>query len=158
MLFKKYSKGIQRVIERIVLDEHKAEDIMQEVFLKVYKNLGKFKFKSSVFTWLYRIAVNTALTYKTRRKSALANELKEEIITTMDNQVENDFEKQILKKRIKDAVDRLPKKQRAIFTLRFYERMPFKDVANILKIKENSAKVNFHHALGKLKNMLEDLL
>jgi RNA polymerase sigma-70 factor (ECF subfamily) len=157
LLFKKYSRGIQRIIERIVLDEHKSEDIMQEVFLKVYKNLGKFKFKSSVFTWLYRIAVNTALSYKASRKAS-ENELGEQTLKTMDNQVESNFEKENIKNRIKEAVNTLPKKQRAIFTLRFYEKMPFKDVANILKIKENAAKVNFHHALGKLKNMLEDLL
>lgn len=158
-LYRKYSKKIYSFIRRIAGDEHLAEDFLQEVFMKVYKNLNKFKFKSSFYTWLYRIAFNTTITLLNKKKKRKETNLENhQNIKENHNTPDKILSESIIKDRISDAVGRLPEMQRYVFTLRFNEHMHYKDISKVLNISESSGKTNFHHALNNLKKSLGDLL
>lgn len=157
LLYNKYSKKIYNIVYRLTMDEFLAEDIMQEVFIKVYRNLNKFKFKSSFYTWLYRIAINSSITgikkLKKNQEKILFDDMPMEDIDPYTK-----IEKKILNEKIRITINKLSKKQKFVFTLRFYENLPFADISEILKITESSAKTNYHYALKKIKKELNTFL
>jgi len=138
----------------MVSTHEEADDLTQETFIKVYKNFSRFKFQSSPYTWIYRIAVNTGINYLRRRKLkqyfGLDNfpELRSSDVTESSEE-----RKTILRK----AVAKLPAKQQMVVLLRSFQELSFKEVANITSSMENSVKVNFSHALRKLRMILQDM-
>ncbi len=156
-LYHKYSARIYSAIFRITRDEHEAEDLLQDTFVKVYKGLKKFKFKSSFYTWLYRIAINTTLTHMKKSNKKKESTLDENLVG-IDGTSHSELSNSFIKKRIKESLESLPEKQRMVFSLRFYENLRFHEVADVLKITNNNAKVLFHHAINKMKNLLGDVL
>jgi RNA polymerase sigma-70 factor (ECF subfamily) len=157
ILYRKYARRVFNIIVRIVKDRHLAEDIMQEVFVKVNKSINKFKFKSSFYTWLYRIAVNTALTFAKKKSKKKEAELKLDILSH-NSSPEKKLDNEYVKRKIENAVNNLPEKQRMIFTLRFYEDLKYNDISKIMNVSENSCKTNFHYAMNNLKEQLGGLL
>jgi RNA polymerase sigma-70 factor (ECF subfamily) len=154
VLYNKYSKKIFNFLFRMTKEEYLAEDIMQEVFIKVYKNLEKFKFKSAFYTWLYRIAFNTALTHLKKRKRLKEKEYTEETLHSQTDNLEK-FDNIIDTKSLEIVLNKLPDKQRHVFNLRFFDKLKFSELADVLQISENSAKTNFHYAMQKIKKELE---
>ena len=132
-------------------DEVEAEDLAQDVFIKMYKALKKFRFESEFNTYLYRINVNTANTYFKRNKWRNMLHL-DQVPDT--GYVDNSREKEWRKEEVWAAVGRLPKKQRLVVMMRISQALPFKDIGNILDITEGSAKVNYHHGIKRVKLLL----
>jgi len=155
ILYNKYSNKIFNFLLRMTKDEYLAEDIMQEVFIKVYNNLDKFKFKSAFYTWLYRIAFNTAITLIKKRKKLREKEFTEDTLHTHIDTALDKIEQLLDKKNVESIIDMLPDKQKHVFNLRFFEKLKFSELAEVLKISENSAKTNFHYAMQKIKKELE---
>ena len=128
-----------------------ADDLCQETFIRAYRSLRKFKAKSQFSTWLYRIAVNVANTHhrkeKTRQFLSFGHD--PEAIAAADP-----IEPRKLDPEMWDAINSLPQKQKMVLTLRIFQELPFKVVASILNMSENSAKVNYHHAIQRLKESL----
>ena len=145
---------IYSLFRRMVSTHEEADDLTQETFIKVYKNFSRFKFQSSPYTWIYRIAVNTGINYLRRRKMkqyfGLDNfpELKSSDVTEYSEE-----RKTILRK----AVAKLPAKQQMVVLLRSFQELSFKEVADITSSTENTVKVNFSHALRKLRMILQDM-
>ncbi len=156
-LYRRYSRKVYSIIARITKDEDLAEDIMQEVFVKTYKNIKNFKFKSTFFTWLYRIAVNTALTGLKKKSKLKESELNQEILPS-ESSPDKKLEGEYIKQQIEAAVDTLPEKQRLIFSLRFYEDLKYSEIAEITKISLNACKTNYHYATNALKEKLGVLI
>lgn len=128
-----------------------AEDLAQDVFLKLNKYLKKFKFDSKFSTYLYRVNTNTANTWFKRNKWKNLLHLDQ-----ADERGERDdtLEKSWTRKELWNAISKLPKKQREVVLLRIGEELPYKNISRITGISIGSAKVNFHHALKKLKKEL----
>eukprot|EP01156_Anaeramoeba_ignava_P002125 Anaeramoba_ignava/a217630_5.p1 GENE.a217630_5~~a217630_5.p1 ORF type:complete len:146 (+),score=32.70 a217630_5:219-656(+) len=138
----------------MVQTHEEADDLTQETFIKVYKNLDKFEGNSKMFTWIYRIAVNTGINYL--RKQKVKNYLGLENIDLRADEEKKDLSletKSILQK----AIKKLPVKQQMVIILRSLQEMSYKDVAQIMNISVNSAKVNYSHALKNLKEKLEKM-
>ena len=137
----------------ITQDKMLAEDLAQDVFLKLFKYLKNFRFESTFKTYLYRINLNTANTWITRNKwkNILGlDKVPEPIGWSKD--VENDWKR----KELKNAIARLPKKQRSVVLLRISNEFSFSEISKITGISEATAKVNFHHAKKKLMEIINE--
>ena len=149
----RYQERIYWVARRFVSDHAAADDITQDVFVRAYESLRSFRAESSLYTWLYRIAVNVALNALRRQKVKeffRIDELFEAEDTgtqAPDEAVEREEDRAL----IEQAIARLPNKQRSVFVLRFYEEMPYEEIAKILKTSVGGLKANYFHAVRKIQ-------
>tara|TARA_B110000263_G_C15193938_1_gene457383 strand:- start:439 stop:963 length:525 start_codon:yes stop_codon:yes gene_type:complete len=137
---------------KVTRNEMTAEDLAQDVFMKLYKNLKNFRHDSNFSTYLYRINTNTVNSWITRNKWKNLLHLDQAPDRGEYDQV-NEVEWE--RKELWASISKLPKKQREVVILRLTNELSFREVSNITGMKEGTAKVNFHHALKKLK---EDLI
>ncbi|HDP67924.1 MAG TPA: sigma-70 family RNA polymerase sigma factor [Candidatus Marinimicrobia bacterium] len=143
---------IYALFRRMVSSHDEADDLTQETFIKVYKNLSKFRHDSSAYTWIYRIAVNTGLNFLRRRKARQTIGFeKVELAAETGNPDIADFKNEALKK----VLAQLPSKQQMVIILRTYQGLAFRDIGRIMDITENAAKVNYIHALKNMRKKFE---
>jgi RNA polymerase sigma-70 factor (ECF subfamily) len=145
---------IYRLFRRMVDSHEEANDLTQDTFIKVYRNLSKFRGSSSIDTWIYRIAINTGLNYlrRQRARQILGLDLVERRVSD-DEQPANPATSNILRR----AIAKLPARQQMVVILRSYQELPFKEIAAILNMTENNAKVNYSHALKSLRRILNKM-
>ena len=146
-----HENWVKNMVYNIVKHQEDAEDIAQDVFVKVYFALKNFRFESEFKTWLYRIIINQVNNHFRKQKllSWFGQELKEEM--TSDLQADH-----LQIDKLYTLIHRLPTTQRNIIMLRVYQDLPFKSISQILSISENSAKVSFHKAKQNLKQYWEN--
>lgn len=147
-----YGERIYHIVLRVVRNSDDAEDIVQETFARAFMKRKTFRGKSSVYTWLVRIAYNIAL--NTLRSRHHTVEIHPGIPS--DSNPEADVQRKELAERITDAVEQLPRKQKMVFALRFHEKLPYKEISRIMRCKVGTAKALYHFALEKLSNKLDD--
>ena len=152
-LIEKYLPKVFGFFINFTRNEMIAQDLSQDVFMKLYKNLKNFRHESSFTTYLYRINSNTANSWFTRNKWKNLLHL-DQIL----NQQKNDtsIATEWLNKELWDAISNLPKKQRSVVIMRIAEELPYKEISTITGMSENTAKVNYHHALQTLKKVLNN--
>lgn len=152
LLVHRYKEKVYWIVRRLLPDHDEADDVTQNVFIKVYHSLPSFKGDSSFYTWIYRIAVNLSLNEIRRKKLRKTFSINEEIhqIRSTDvlplEQMENDERTQ----HIRDAIELLPEKQKKVFLLRYYEELPYEEIAKILKTSVGGLKANYFHAVKKI--------
>ena len=149
-----YRERIYLMLLKYVRNREDAKDLTQETFMKAYNSLGSFRGESGLYTWIYRIAVNLAINYKTRSKISLLRSIDDiqktsSQISPADNILRNE-----LSSKIDESVKNLPERQRMVFVLRYYEEKPYSEIAGILGISEGAAKANYHHAIKNLRGNL----
>ena len=150
-LILRHESWVKNMVYQIVKHREDAEDIAQDVFVKVYFALKRFRFESEFKTWLYRIVINRINNYFRMQKllSWFGHELKEEVTPdTKDDQAQVD--------KLYKMTHNRPNIQRNIVLLRVCQDMPFKSISQIVSISENSAKVSFHKAKKNLKQYFEE--
>ena len=154
-----YRERLYRVAWRILRDDESAEDAAQEAFIKVYRHIARFEERSSLYTWMYRITVNIALNKLKRDKFRQMVPLGDMI--QRDTSPRSDPARMAMGsevvERVKAAVKTLPDKQRAVFTLKFYEGLSHKEIAEVVGCSEGTSKANYFHAIRKLRKQLGDL-
>jgi RNA polymerase sigma factor (sigma-70 family) len=151
-----YRERIYLMLLKYVRNREDAKDLTQEAFVKAYNSLGSFRGDSGLYTWIYRIAVNLAINYKTRDKSSSFSSIDDtQRIYDGESPSENILKNE-LSSRIDDAVKNLPQRQRMVFVLRYYEEKQYSEIAEVLGITEGAAKANYHHAINKMKVELAD--
>jgi len=151
-LVERYQRDVYRLCYRYVNNHDDASDMAQEVFIKAYKALRRFRGESAFSTWLYRIAVNTCLNFRAVRRPRI-EELPETLADTRAgaaDRVEYDEQAQ----RVREAVSRLPNKQRATLILKIYHDLTHEEVASVLGASVGTVKANLFHALANLRRML----
>jgi RNA polymerase sigma-70 factor (ECF subfamily) len=158
-LVTEYRERVYRVAWRILRDDESAEDAAQEAFIKVFRHIGRFEGRSSLYTWIYRITVNIALNKlkrdRFRQMLPLGDLPRRERRPSADPA--RMAESSEIGERVSEAVAALPDKQRTVFTLKFYEGMSHKEIANVVGCSEGTSKANYFHAIRKLRKLLEDL-
>jgi RNA polymerase sigma-70 factor (ECF subfamily) len=148
----RYQREVYRVCYRFVNDHHDASDLAQETFLKAYRAIGSFRGDSALMTWLYRIAVNACLNFRTARRLPT-----EPIDAALRDGAMTAFEAVRREERarlVRDAVRRLPEKQRATLILKVYQELSHEDVARVLGSSVGTVKANLFHALGNLRKLV----
>ncbi|MGE5315982.1 MAG: RNA polymerase sigma factor [Acidobacteriota bacterium] len=154
----RYQEKIYWVVRRMIPDHDEADDVVQDVFIRAYHSLKSFKGESSVYTWLYRIAVNLSLNEIRRRKIrktfSFEDNPAEQHPSDEDSPME-EIEKQEQSALIRKAIDRLPEKQKKVFILRYYEELPYEEIAKIVKTSVGGLKANYFHAVKKIGEYLK---
>ena len=155
-LIKEYQQPLYWHIRKIVFDHEDADDVLQNTYIKIFKNIKNFRGESKLFSWMYRIATNEALTFikqKSRKLGLSLNEFNEKQV----NQLEADvyFEGDAIALKLHLAVANLPEKQRLVFNLKYYEELKYEEISEILEISVGGLKASYHHAVKKIKNELE---
>jgi len=162
-LMKRYRARVTRMVGRIAGDRHEAEEILQEVFLTVYRKLSQFEGKSSFSTWLYRVAVNAALMrIRSRKKteSVSLDGFPEEMATTEDRGESGVYEHLITEQslaRIEKAIEPLPYDFKTVIILRDIEGFSSEETAEIMQLSNAAVKSRLHRARIFLRERLQDL-
>ncbi len=138
---------------KFTADEIEAEDLAQDVFIKMFKALKNFRFESEFKTYLFRANINMSNTYLRRNKWRNLLHLDQ---APEQGYIDTSNEDEWRRKELWDAVAKLPSRQRMIVTMRIAQGMPYKEISKIMGISENSAKVNYHHAVRALKFIFEN--
>ena len=156
LLVIKYQRRIERLVGRMVRDVDLVPDITQETFIRAYDKIGTFRGGAGELgAWLYRIATNTALTMLRRRRPGLFSSLDDVsriLASRVAEECGEDADRTLV--RFQQAILELPLKQRLVFNLRYYDRMPYGEIARVLGQREETLKVNYHYAVQKLKEKL----
>lgn len=152
-----YSQPLYSQIRRLVLNHTDANDILQEVFLKAWKALDSYRGEAKIYTWLYQIAYHESLTFlRTQQRRGLYKvEVTEENQTLFDNLIADPyFDEDEIEILFQKAIAKLPPKQKQVFLLRYYDELPYSEIALLMKSSEGSLKASFHHALKKIEKEL----
>ncbi len=133
----------------MVLHHEDANDVLQDCYLKIYLAIRDFKGNSSLRTWLYRIAMNESLSFLERKNRRERHSLEP---GQLSDKLSSDpfFDGEAAQRLLQEAVARLPDKQRAVFTLRYFEEMGYAEMSDILDTSEGALKASFHHAVRKV--------
>lgn len=154
VLVKQYSEKLYWKVRRIVLSHEDANDVLQNVFIKVWSNLQNFQGKSSLSTWLYRIAINESLDFL--RKQKLADKVSADEDVSVASRLMSDeyFDGDEVQARLQEAVARLPEVQRTVFYLKYFEEMKYSEMSQILNTSEGALKASYHLAVKKITEYL----
>jgi RNA polymerase sigma-70 factor (ECF subfamily) len=152
-LVRHYQRPLYYLALRYLKNEADAADIAQKTFVRVFKSIGRFRGDSSFRTWIYRIAINLSLNHIRDNKREKASEIDEAALTTNAVGVDGIVGRQ-RSARLREAIEELPPKQRMVLELRIYDELPFREVGELADCSENAAKVNFHHAMRRLRSIM----
>ena len=154
-LIRKYQEKIYWHIRRMVVDHDDANDVLQNVLIRVWNGLANFREDSQVFTWLYRIATNECLTWLEQQKKKAAVSLSE-VESGLSNKIRADrhFDANKLEWKLQLAIQQLPEKQRIVFGLRYYDEMPYEEMSKVLETSEGALKASYHHAVKKIEDYM----
>nr|WP_321228321.1 RNA polymerase sigma factor [uncultured Psychroserpens sp.] len=150
-----YKERLYWHIRHIVKSHDDTDDVLQNTFIKVYKNLENFKGDSKLFSWMYRIATNESLTHLNKNAKRLkfsSEELQQNIITNLKADVY--FESDDIQFKLQQAIAILPEKQQLVFNMRYFQDIKYKDMSDILETSEGALKASYHIAVKKIEAFL----
>ncbi len=156
-LIKKYQEKLYWHIRRLVIDHEDANDVLQNMFIKVWNALENFREDSQLYTWLYRIATNESLTFIEQKKKKNATSLSD-VEAGLSNKIlaSEGFDANRLEWKLQLAIQQLPEKQRVVFNLRYYDEMPYEEMSRILETSEGALKASYHHAAKKIEEFIKN--
>jgi RNA polymerase sigma-70 factor (ECF subfamily) len=156
LLLRKYQERLYWHIRRMVVEHEDANDVLQNTCIKIYKGIGKFKGNSQLYTWLYRIASNEAITYLKKQQRLKSTSLSDEE-TNLENKLKADafFDGDEIQRKLQAAIQTLPEKQRLVFNMRYFDEMSYKDISASLNTSVGALKASYHHAVKKIETYLK---
>jgi RNA polymerase sigma-70 factor (ECF subfamily) len=152
-LVRRHQRGMWHLVRRYVRSEADAADVTQQAFVRAFRGLASFRGAASVRSWLYRIAINCALSWLRDHRREQPTEIAEGALTDHHHapaRIEGDQ----VNARLREAISQLPPKQKLVLELRVFDDLSFKEVAELADCSENTAKVNFHYAVKRLRDIL----
>ncbi len=154
---KAYQERVYWHVRKMVIDHEDADDITQEVFVKIWSKIDQFRGDSSLFTWVYRIATNQCLNFlkkKKRRSFFSLNDHTQELENKLEaNPLISGDEIQI---KLQKAIIKLPEKQRLVFNMKYYDELKFDEIAEITKTSVGALKASYHHAVKKIEEFVSE--
>ena len=159
LLVREYQQKIYWHIRKMVIDHDDANDVTQDVFIKVWKNLERFRGESQLYTWVYRIATNECLNFlgKKKRKYLVSwGNAEKELGDKIDNSAY--IEGSEVQIKLQKALLKLPDKQRMVFNMKYFEEMKYEDMAEITGTSVGALKASYHHAVKKVEESLKQEL
>jgi RNA polymerase sigma factor (sigma-70 family) len=155
-LLQEYQKPLYNHIRTIVLNHDDTDDVLQNTFIKVFQYLNKFKGESRLFSWMYRIATNEALTFL--NKKAKINGVSSETLQnkTIDNlKADVYFDGNEIQIKLQKAIVSLPEKQQLVFKMKYFEELKYEEISEILGTSVGSLKASYHHAVKKIETFVK---
>ncbi len=153
LLLKKYQQKIYWHVRRMVIDHDDADDVVQDIFVKVWKNLGNFREDSQLYTWLYRIATNECITFLNKKKQKQNVSLDDDTTaylaeTLADGNYFNGDRDQM---KLQQALLTLPEKQKLVFNMKYFEDMKYEEISEVLGTSVGALKASYHLAVKKIE-------
>jgi len=142
----------------MVLDHDDADDITQEVFLKLYRSLGDFRGESKFFTYVYKIAVNFSLNHinKNKKINMRKSDIDNVNIRSLDISADEEMNSKERTLILEEAIKSLPEQQRAVFNMRYYDNLTYEEISSIMNKSTGGMKANYFHAVKKLGKFLKN--
>jgi len=157
LLIRKYQKRVYWHTRRLVISHDDANDVTQDAFIKVWKHLEGFKEEAQLFTWIYRIATNEALSFLRKKKYKflipfvnVENELTRHLID------DNFFSGDEIQLKLQKAILRLPEKQRIVFNMKYFDELKYEEMSSVLGTSVGALKASYHHAVKKIEKYLKE--
>jgi RNA polymerase sigma-70 factor (ECF subfamily) len=154
-LVRLYQRTLYYHIRRLVMEHEDADDILQNTFLKAWKNIEKFRGDASIKTWLYRIATNESFTFLNKKKKYFSQDLvqiEDDIRHSVQSARQLDGDE--IAKRLKSAIQQLPDKQRVVFNMRYFDELKYEEMSAILETSVGALKASYHHAVKKIERYI----
>lgn len=152
-----YSERLYWHVRRLICSHEETDDILQDVFIKIWRSLPSFRGDSQIYTWIYRIATNETLNYlrKMRREKTVSSDTVAELLVL---RIDEDpyFNGNALQRELHKAIQTLPEKQRLVFNMRYFDEMKYEEIAQITGTSVGALKASYHHACNKIKETLEN--
>lgn len=143
----------------MVIDHDDADDLTQEVFIKVHKYIDGFREDSQLFTWIYRIATNECLSHLNKKKKRFflpIEDVGHQLSAKIDSSINLDGDE--IQKILQKAIIKLPDKQRLVFNMKYFDDLPYETISEITKTSVGALKASFHHAVKKIEDFLDQWL
>lgn len=154
LLVREYQQRVYSLVRKMVIDHDDANDVTQEVFIKIYKGINSFREDSQLFTWIYRIATNECITFlskKRRRFFIPIHDVGKELTGKIDAiQISGDD----IQKKLQKAILMLPDKQRLVFNMKYFEDLSYEEIEAITGTSVGALKASYHHAVKKIEEYL----
>jgi len=155
MLVRAYQQRVYWLVRKMVIDHDDADDLTQEVFIKVHRAIDAFREDSQLFTWIYRIATNECLSYLNKKKRRFflpIEDVSQQLISKLDSSAHISGDD--IQKKLQKALLKLPDKQRLVFNLKYFEEMPYEQMAEVTGTSVGALKASFHYAVKKIEDFL----
>jgi len=155
LLVRDYQERVYWHIRKMVIDHDEADDIVQDTFIKVWKNLDKFREDSSLYTWIYKIATNECLNFLSKKKRRFflpLNDVSKELSTKIDSGSHIGGDE--IQMKLQKALIKLPDKQRMVFNMKYFDEMKFEQISEITGTSVGALKASYHHAVKKVEVFL----
>ena len=151
-----YKKRLYWHIRKIIISHEDTDDVLQDTFIKIYKNIASFKGNSKLYSWMYRIATNEALSFLKRNSKHQQHRLNEVANDFAINNLTSDiyFEGNDIQLKLQQAIATLPQKQRLVFNMWYFDNIKYKDISDILETSEGALKASYHIAVKKIEQHL----
>ncbi|MEO5775894.1 MAG: sigma-70 family RNA polymerase sigma factor, partial [Flavobacterium sp.] len=154
-LLRDYQRPLYNHIRSIVLNHDDADDVLQNTFVKVFQYLKDFKGESKLFSWMYRIATNEAITFinqKAKRNGTTSEAMQTRIVDNL--KAETYFDGNEIQIKLQKAVSLLPEKQQLVFKMKYYEELKYEELSEILGTSVGALKASYHHAVKKIEEFI----
>ena len=156
-LLQDYQRPLYNHIRGIVLNHDDANDVLQNTFVKVFQNVKNFKGESKLFSWMYRIATNEAITFinqKAKRNGTTSEALQTKIVDNLKADVY--FDGNEIQIKLQKAITLLPEKQQLVFKMKYYEEIKYENMSEILGTSVGALKASYHHAVKKIEDFMKN--
>ncbi|WP_251621754.1 RNA polymerase sigma factor [Odoribacter lunatus] len=156
LLVNRYKERLYWHIRKIVLNHEDTDDILQNVFVKIWQGLSEFRYEAKLFTWMYRIATNEAINFLNEKKRKVFGN-SGEITTLLENTLESDvyFNGDSIQQELQRAILHLSERQRLIFNMKYFDDMSYEDIAEVLEVAIGTLKATYHNAVKKIEEYLK---
>lgn len=151
-----YSEKLYWAIRRIVLCHDDANDVLQNVFIKVWKGIDDFQNRSKLSTWLYRIAVNEALDFLRRQRNVASLDTVDNMSVADQLEADQYFDGDRAQALLREAIASLPDVQRVVFNLRYYDELKYTEISQMLDTSEGALKASYHIAVKKITAYMKE--
>jgi len=152
-----YKQRLYWHIRRIVLDHDDADDVLQNTFIKVFRNIEGFKGDSKLYSWMYRIATNESLQFlksKSRKLGITGSDMQEQMANNLRADVYFDGDE--IQLQLQQALARLPEKQKLVFNMKYFDGLKYHEISEILDTSIGALKTSYHLAVKKIERFLKE--
>ena len=150
-----YKERLYWHIRKIVISHDDADDVLQNTFIKVYRNIDKFNAENKLYSWMYRIATNESITFINKRAKSQnidPSEIQYKLAESLEADVYYDGDEMQLK--LQKAIAQLPQKQQLVFNMKYFDDMKYQDISEVLETSVGALKASYHHAVKKIEHIL----
>lgn len=151
-----YTERLYWHVRRFLCSHDDTNDLLQDIFIKIWTALPSFRGESRLYTWIYRIATNEVLNFLRKQKFKSLISL-DSASAVLERKIDEDpyFNGDKLQRELHKAIQRLPEKQRIVFSLRYFDEMKYEDISDITGTSVGALKASYHHAYGKIRSELQ---